>query len=1722
MSNSIDKRIVQMEFNNSGFQSKVQQTINSMKQLGESLKMKGATNGLSEVDRGIKGLIHSGLGSLGNNVDQVGGKFNTMAVVAATALSKVASAAIDTGSRLVKALTLDPILTGFEEYETKMNSITTILTNTAHQGTTLKDVNATLNELNTYADKTIYNFAEMTKNIGTFTAAGVDLKTSTAAIKGIANLAAASGSSSAQASTAMYQLSQALATGKVSLMDWNSVVNAGMGGKLFQDALIRTSEVMGTGAEAAIKKYGSFRDSLTQGEWLTGDVLTETLKQISGAYTEAELKAQGYTDKQAKAIVQLAENASKAATQVKTVSQLFDTMKESVQSGWAQSWEYIIGDKDQAAKLLTSISDGFNSIVGPSADARNAMLKFWNEAGGRDDVIAGLGNIWQGISKGVGAIGKAWQEVFPPMTGQKLVEISSKFKEFTSNFKMSDGTAQKLKNTFKGLFSVLNIGKNVVSTVIKAFTPFTKVFTSIGKVLLTVTSGIGQFFSTINDALNSAGIFDKISNGIDRMANTVSKALQGVSKGVQSFFKYLSKLDFSKAFSTVGGGFSKVFGGIGDIFSSVASKISSINFNTLFAAVNTIITGGALKSFKTIVGGIKDSVSSFADIFESLGKVTDILDAVKDSLVAYQENLSAGTLIKIAGAVALLAGSLLLLSQLNLEQMENGLVGITVIMGELVGAMYLLAKLQGLKGIGVLLSLGTFFIMFASAIGVLSLAVAGLSRMSWDDLAKGLTGVAGGLVILVAAVSAFNRIGGGVRLLAIGSSLMLLSASLAVLAGAVKLFSNMSWEDLGQGLIGVAGGLTAFVVFAKLMKGSSMSITTATGILVLGVALNALASAVKEFASIKWDELGRGLAGVAGMLAEIIVFNRLFSNATNLLITAAGLTAMAIGITALAGAVGSFASLDIGQLIRGLVGVGVALAEIAVFNTVSTGMGGNLIVISVGMTILAGALKTLAQAVQGFGSMSWEQLGIGLTGLAASLTILAVAMKLMSANIGGALAITALSVALALLVPQLVVLSGCDIKGLGVALGFLAGVFVIFGAAAFALSPLIPVMISLAGAMALLSVACLGFAVSTAAFGTGLAAIAGAGAAAGFALAEICRQLIPLLPKLGDAIGAYLVNMGKAVLEGVPALLEGLSAVLQALCDFIVQNAPYLVESSIKVLTLIIEALISALPKLLEVGAQLIITLAEGIMSHAAELINVGVDLIVTLINALVGRVGDLIQAGIDLAVAIVNGVADGLRNNQAQIIDAVVNLMTAIGETMMNAIPALVEGMFQAGGDIIHGLIEGILSAIDGIGQIISDLVDSIIRFFTEPLGIHSPSTVFKGFGVNIIEGLVQGIQSVISNPIKAIAELASKIIGEAAKQFTSSKLVKHGRDLIKGLGDGIKGFFSNPLGKITELGGQIKSFAQRNFNASTLVSHGRNLLTGLGNGIKGMIGSVTGHITALGGKIKSFAQRNFNASTLVSHGRNLLTGLGNGIKGMYGAVTGAISGLGSRIRGAAAGAFNGSTLVSYGRNLIQGLVNGVKGMVSSAVSAVRGVANKVVAAAKSAFKINSPSKRFIVIGHSIIEGLSTGMTRYSGEAMSTVRSVANDTVSVMRTALNTAYEALGNIIDEDINLQPEITPILNLQDVETGSRYIQSLLGNNLTISASGRLGASISGLQNGVRFTNSDVVQAIKELGNTIMNSPKGDTYTIDGITYDDGSNISDAIKTLVKATRMERRV
>lgn len=371
MGTTVDNRVVEMQFDNKQFESGVHTTLDSLKKLREGLKLGNAVKGFDELDHASKKVSFN---SLINSADIITRRLSTLGIIGMATLQNITNSAIATGNRIVSAFTVDPVKSGFQEYETQINAVQTILANTESKGSTLKDVNAALDELNHYADMTMYNFTEMTRNIGTFTAAGVDLNTSVAAIKGIANLAAVSGSTSQQASMAMYQLSQAIASGTVKLMDWNSVVNAGMGGQIFQDALKETARVHGVAIDAMIEKEGSFRETLKDG-WLTSEVLTETLSKFTGDLTESQLKSMGYTDEQIAGIVKIGQTASDAATKVKTFSQLFDTLKEAAQSGWTESWETIIGDFDQAKTTLTKVSDTLGAIIQASSDARNNLLK---------------------------------------------------------------------------------------------------------------------------------------------------------------------------------------------------------------------------------------------------------------------------------------------------------------------------------------------------------------------------------------------------------------------------------------------------------------------------------------------------------------------------------------------------------------------------------------------------------------------------------------------------------------------------------------------------------------------------------------------------------------------------------------------------------------------------------------------------------------------------------------------------------------------------------------------------------------------------------------------------------------------------------------------------------------------------------------------------------------------------------------------------------------------------------------------------------------------------------------------------------------------------------------------------------------------------------------------------------------------------------------------------
>jgi peptidoglycan hydrolase-like protein with peptidoglycan-binding domain len=366
MSTTIDQRVVQMQFDNRHFENNVATTMSTLDKLKQKLHLDGAVKGFDNINAAAKNVNMSPLGSA---VEAVSVKFSVLQVMGVTALANLTNSAVNAGKNIVKSLTIDPVKSGFSEYELKMGSIQTIMAGT---GESLGTVNKYLNELNKYSDDTIYSFQDMTSNIGKFTNAGVKLEDAVLAIKGISNEAALSGANANEASRAMYNFSQALSAGFVKLVDWKSIELANMATKGFKEELIKTAVEVGTLKKGADGMYDvanviskanatslnatkNFNDSLGN-QWMTTEVLIETLRRYADENTE------------------IGKRAAAAATEVKTFTMLMDTLKEAAQSGWAQTWELLVGDFEEAKAFFTELSNIFGGILGKSADRRNTFL----------------------------------------------------------------------------------------------------------------------------------------------------------------------------------------------------------------------------------------------------------------------------------------------------------------------------------------------------------------------------------------------------------------------------------------------------------------------------------------------------------------------------------------------------------------------------------------------------------------------------------------------------------------------------------------------------------------------------------------------------------------------------------------------------------------------------------------------------------------------------------------------------------------------------------------------------------------------------------------------------------------------------------------------------------------------------------------------------------------------------------------------------------------------------------------------------------------------------------------------------------------------------------------------------------------------------------------------------------------------------------------------------
>lgn len=627
---TIDERVVSLKMNNKQFLSAIKESASSMDRIKEALKMDGAADGLRRVGEIARNTT---LGDLARSAVDAASNMSVMQGIGVAALGGIGAAAIDAGKTILQQM-VQPAIDGFKEYETQINAVQTILANTSQNGTTLDQVNAALDELNSYADKTIYNFTEMTNSIGTFTVAGIGLEDATTAVKGFSNMAALSGANAQQAAGATYQLAQAMSAGKVQLQDWLSMEHTGIGGKQFQDALIETSRIMNTGVDAAIAKQGSFRQSLQEG-WLTSEVMLQTLKVMTNDLSEAQIMEMGYSEEQAAKLKQLAQNASDSATQIRTFTQMIGTWQEVLGSGWAETWRIIIGDFADAQVLFTSVGNWVGDLIAEMSDARNSFLKTWAALGGRTELLRGLHNIFRALVKIIGQVVSAFRDVFSNASAQGLFDMTKAFADFTEKLIITDNFADKLQWTFTGLFSIFHILWTVISEVgqviftvaahiIGAFFP---AVTGINSGVFQLTKVLGKVIFWFDQWFTKLDIGGKILKLLLPPIDLVGKAIKWVVEAIHSFIMWLD----------IGGKVTR----LGQTLKDLSSKFGLVKE----ALKNSVVGQQFSAAMTSLHNGIDKAKNKIHEFGQSVGnKLKAKLDAGKTAVSDYFKGFSLGDL----------------------------------------------------------------------------------------------------------------------------------------------------------------------------------------------------------------------------------------------------------------------------------------------------------------------------------------------------------------------------------------------------------------------------------------------------------------------------------------------------------------------------------------------------------------------------------------------------------------------------------------------------------------------------------------------------------------------------------------------------------------------------------------------------------------------------------------------------------------------------------------------------------------------------------------------------------------------------------------------------------------------------------------------------------------------------------------------------------------------
>lgn len=920
MSREVDEKIVQMRFDNKDFEKNVQTSMSTIDKLKQKLNFSGATKGLDDISAASKRVDMSGLSS---GVSTVSAKFSALQVVGATTLMDITRSAEAAAKRLINAFTFEPVHTGFDEFELKMGSVQTIMAST---GESLDKVNGYLDELNEYSDKTIYSFSDMTTNIGKFTNAGVKLEDAVAAIKGVSNEAAVSGANAEEASRAMYNFAQALSAGYVKLIDWKSIENANMATVEFKNELIKTALELGT-----IKKKGDqyitvttnakgavsgafdathdFNDSLAH-QWMTTDVLTKTLSKYADETTKIGKKAYA------------------SAQDVKTFSMMMDTLKEAAQSGWAQTWQLIIGDFNQGKKLWTDLANFFGGMIDNMSNARNRMVEMV-----MSNPIDQLGKKLKNVSKDtkeamgkindLGKVENLSKEKLKDigLTQDQIYYYGELQKESARTGKSMDEIIKSLSKQKSGRDLLIDSFKNLAA----GFTPILK---SVGEAWR-------EFFpekNVIERANSIHGVLESINKSTKKFKKEMSGSSETVDKLRRTFKGLFAIVDMIT--TIFGGGFKIAFKvsktildhfniSLLDVTANVGDAVVALRdflFNNDLIVKGVALLGSGVKmagdGFKKLVESIKgipkvqEFINKLKSInFKEIGQniISGLKNGLKDGINTVPKmlmDLGVSLLNAIKGVLGIHSpsteffdvGSNIIAGLLN--GIKDGASAVLDVLKQFGSAcINVLGKINwgnvfaGGLSVGILLSVKKIvgvvdkFASLAEGLGKTLSGVGNVLNASAEHIGKILENTAKVVKNFskVVKAQAFKMKAAGIKDLAI--SLTLLAASVYVLA---QLDTGKLWGAIGA-VTALAAIMVALAWAVGKMSDSSVSISKnginikgiKSTLIAIGIAVLLMAATVKIIGSMDPSEAKRGFLGLAGVVGAIVAVFFAFGKLTN-------------------------------------------------------------------------------------------------------------------------------------------------------------------------------------------------------------------------------------------------------------------------------------------------------------------------------------------------------------------------------------------------------------------------------------------------------------------------------------------------------------------------------------------------------------------------------------------------------------------------------------------------------------------------------------------------------------------------------------------------------------------------------------------------------------------------------------------------------------------------